>query len=273
MADTNRDSCPEMLLSKRFWEFSAVVVVSADEAGEPHATSSYVVDGTASGGGSRSWVLGSAAGDGLYEFEGQSMSTDWPLKHYRAAGDKIQLVGTRPVSPTTPPEAVMLDWSSTTDPSLMLAAVQGAPMPSTPQESTVAADTPVEAPRHLGPNEVRITGTVRFVTAYDLVNEPLSSLNGRYPNPGYDKPDDPYVILVLDQPITLEGGRPGFSELESRNVKFVSLAAKGQDRNTWIPFDGQHVELIYDKQASNWASDTGLPLGILRASVTEVNVK
>lgn len=148
----------------------------------------------------------------------------------------------------TPPEggnAVQLapekaDGASSTDPAAGSAPANG----NEPQHAPATA-----------PGEITVTGTVVVRTAQEL-------MGGR--ELPYGSPTDEYVVLVLNQPVTVSGMRASSAVTES--VSELSLGPASTNSHargtTYDHLGGQSVTVVFNAQKVSFPSDVRLPLGM-----------
>ncbi|WP_040428441.1 hypothetical protein [Corynebacterium ulceribovis] len=277
MADTNGDGCPEMLLVKRFWEFSPVVVVSAN-GDTPIATKGYIVDGAGTG-GSRSFVFSANDGNGVYELTGQSVGPNWKLKHYAVAGTKITGDGEESLPMNARPDhATEVNWTRTSDASALNAVKGGGTTGGTGSGAgnggsggANGADARgADSAANLGPNQHQVTGTVKVYTGQQWADK---KLKGRLPNPS-DSPSEKFAIVELDGPTTVHARKNGPGGIQSDTQSFVFLPKEYGDMTggQYAQHDGKRVAVIYDADKTYFRSDAAMPVDAFPAHVVSVKV-
>lgn len=133
------------------------------------------------------------------------------------------------------------DGASSTDPAVGSAPADG----NEPQHAPATA-----------PGEITVTGTVVVRTAQEL------QAGRDIPDPF--NPTDEFVILVLDQPVTVSGMRAGTAVTES--VSQLSLGPASTNSHafgtTYDHLGGQSVTVVFNAQKVSFPSDVRLPLGM-----------
>lgn len=146
------------------------------------------------------------------------------------------------------------DGASSTDPAAGSAPANG----NEPQHAPATA-----------PGEITVTGTVVVRTAQEL-------MGGR--ELPYGSPTDEYVVLVLNQPVTVSGMKAGDAVTET--VSELSLGpastnpyASSTPGPSYDDLDGQSVTVVFKAQNVSFPSDVSLPLGmpIIRNAITSIS--
>lgn len=131
----------------------------------------------------------------------------------------------------------------------------------------VAGDEPESAPA-TAPGEIMVTGTVEVRTAQEL-------MGGR--ELPYGSPTDEYVVLVLNQPVTVSGMKAGDAVTETVSELSLGPASTNPYASltpgpSYDDLDGQSVTVVFKAQNVSFPSDTSLPLGmpIIRNAITSI---
>lgn len=116
----------------------------------------------------------------------------------------------------------------------------------------VPSESAASVPQEDG-NRIVFSGTVNRYSYNDVLS--LQEISD--PNPQSDHSNESFLLIVLDQPQTMElmsGSGDGYRSGEVRLVRVDDAAGMNQ-------YTGQHLTFSIDPASTYWPSDTSLPIG------------
>lgn len=240
------DDKPEMLLRVDSAEFSPVIVLTTDSKGAVVPSEEVLIAGAASVGGTRAAVAASASGNGVYQIDSRSLSRNANSQRFLLDGGHLVPDSQEEFNVEVPlVDHQEVEWLT------MDGAPAGGNAPAAGGESEAAPAT--------APGQLTVTGRVEVRTAQELM------AGRKMPNQS-DNPTDEYVVLVLDQPVTVSGMGGGMARTET--VSELSLGPASTNRfaraKTYDHLDSQSVTVVFDAQKVSFPSDVSLPLGMPR---------
>lgn len=288
IVEATGDDRPELLLKKMITEYSPVIVLttSPDDPRRVIASKDVLLEGAAGAGGYRIRVLGSSAGDGLFQAEWHSIQPEKQLGAFTLNGDSLVSGAKQSFSMDgigVFPGTTELNWLDSTDRSGLdsissssaaapAAAAQeamrsgGGPRPTLDSQPQAAANTPSGNTGGSGGSAVvtegsttRMTGVVRKKTGREL-------LQGA-PNPGPASDlETEFWVLEFDSPQQVPG-RTYDQRLVIKEADALSLTRPDGDPGLFTklrPFEGKRATVTVGPKQGAWQSDASLPLGALR---------
>lgn len=274
LTEMNGDGIPELLFgADDGYGLLSVQVFSADGSGNPFiAPSKVLLDGVASGGGTRASIMGSKAGNGIIQVLGSASSPQWYCNRMVLQGS--ELVESENCdftfgdsTPVLGGDGAGLQWLDVSDRSALqkLAGPAGAAGAKQPARGKSADQKAKAIAAAKAQGKQVFEGTIRIMNHAELVgfqgvSDPNPDYSGSFK---YEK----YAILVFDGPQTVTGmsGDGTGMQTDSANLLCVGAYYAGVDSvdttPEWVPYNGKRVVVAGTAEDVGWPSDASLPLG------------
>lgn len=274
LTEMNGDGIPELLFGADDGNgLLNVQVFSADGSENPFkAPSNVLLDGVAAGGGTRAFILGSKAGNGIIQALGSASNPQWYCNRMVLQGS--ELVKSENCDFTFGESAPVLDgdgaglqWLDVSDRSALqkLAGPAGAAGSKQPAGGKSADQKAKAIAAAKAQGKQVFEGTIRIMNHAELVgfqgvSDPNPDYSGTFK---YEK----YAILVFDRTQTVTGMSGDGSGTQTGSAKLLCVGAyyPGVDSvdttPEWVPYNGKRVVVAGTAEEVGWPSDTSLPLG------------
>lgn len=274
LTEMNGDGIPELLFGADDGNgLLNVQVFSADGSENPFkAPSNVLLDGVAAGGGTRAFILGSKAGNGIIQALGSASNPQWYCNRMVLQGS--ELVKSENCDFTFGESAPVLDgdgaelqWLDVSDRSALqkLAGPAGAAGTKQPAGGKSADQKAKAIAAAKAQGKQVFEGTIRIMNHAELVgfqgvSDPNPDYSGTFK---YEK----YAILVFDRTQTVTGMSGDGSGTQTGSAKLLCVGAyyPGVDSvdttPEWVPYNGKRVVVAGTAEEVGWPSDTSLPLG------------
>lgn len=274
LTEMNGDGIPELLFgADDGYGLLSVQVFSADGSGNPFiAPSKVLLDGVASGGGTRASIMGSKAGNGIIQVLGSASSPQWYCNRMVLQGS--ELVESENCdftfgdsTPVLGGDGAGLQWLDVSDRSALqkLAGPAGAAGAKQPARGKSADQKAKAIAAAKAQGKQVFEGTIRIMNHAELVgfqgvSDPNPDYSGTFK---YEK----YAILVFDRTQTVTGMSGDGSGTQTGSAKLLCVGAyyPGVDSvdttPEWVPYNGKRVVVAGTAEEVGWPSDTSLPLG------------
>lgn len=274
LTEMNGDGIPELLFGADDGNgLLNVQVFSADGSENPFkAPSNVLLDGVAAGGGTRAFILGSKAGNGIIQALGSASNPQWYCNRMVLQGS--ELVKSENCDFTFGESAPVLDgdgaelqWLDVSDRSALQkltgpAGAAGSKQPAGGKSADQKAKA-IAAAKAQGKQVFE--GTIRIMNHAELVgfqgvSDPNPDYSGTFK---YEK----YAILVFDRTQTVTGMSGDGTGMQTDSAKLLCVGAyyPGVDSvdttPEWVPYNGKRVVVAGTAEEVGWPSDTSLPLG------------
>lgn len=274
LTEMNGDGIPELLFGADDGNgLLNVQVFSADGSENPFkAPSNVLLDGVAAGGGTRAFILGSKAGNGIIQALGSASNPQWYCNRMVLQGS--ELVKSENCDFTFGESAPVLDgdgaelqWLNVSDRSALqkLAGPAGAAGSKQPAGSKSADQKAKAIAAAKAQGKQVFEGTIRIMNHAELVGFQGVPV----PNPDYSGSFkyEKYAILVFDGTQTVTGMSGDGSGMQTDSAKLLCVGAyyPGVDSvdttPEWVPYNGKRVVVAGTAEDVGWPSDTSLPVG------------
>ena len=274
LTEMNGDGIPELLFGADDGNgLLNVQVFSADGSENPFkAPSNVLLDGVAAGGGTRAFILGSKAGNGIIQALGSASNPQWYCNRMVLQGSELEesencdsTFGES--SPVLDTDGTELQWLDVSDRSALqkLAGPTGAAGAKQPARGKSADQKAKAIAAAKAQGKQVFEGTIRIMNHAELVGfqgvpEPNPDYSGTFK---YEK----YAILVFDGPQTVTGMSGDGSGEQTGSAKLLCVGAyyPGIDSvdttPEWVPYNGKRVVVAGTAEDVGWPSDASLPLG------------
>lgn len=274
LTEMNGDGIPELLFGADDGNgLLNVQVFSADGSENPFkAPSNVLLDGVAAGGGTRAFILGSKAGNGIIQALGSASNPQWYCNRMVLQGS--ELVESENCDFTFGESAPVLDgdgaelqWLDVLDRSALqkLAGPAGAAGSKQPAGGKSADQKAKAIAAAKAQGKQVFEGTIRIMNHAELVgfqgvSDPNPDYSGTFK---YEK----YAILVFDRTQTVTGTSGDGTGMQTDSAKLLCVGAyyAGVDSvdttPEWVPYNGKRVVVAGTAEDVGWPSDTSLPLG------------
>lgn len=274
LTEMNGDGIPELLFGADDGNgLLNVQVFSADGSENPFkAPSNVLLDGVAAGGGTRAFILGSKAGNGIIQALGSASNPQWYCNRMVLQGS--ELVESENCDFTFGESAPVLDgdgaelqWLDVLDRSALqkLAGPAGAAGSKQPAGGKSADQKAKAIAAAKAQGKQVFEGTIRIMNHAELVgfqgvSDPNPDYSGTFK---YEK----YAILVFDRTQTVTGTSGDGTGMQTDSAKLLCVGAyyAGVDSvdttPEWVPYNGKRVVVAGTAEEVGWPSDTSLPLG------------
>ena len=274
LTEMNGDGVPELLFgADDGYGLLNVQVFSADGSGNPFvAPSKVLLDGVASGGGTRAFIMGSKAGNGIIQVLGSALNPQWYCNRMVLQGSELvesencdfTFGESTPILNTDRAE---LQWLDVSDRSALqkLAGPAGAAGAKQPSGGKAADQKAKAIAAAKAQGKQVFEGTIRIMNHAELVgfqgvSDPNPDYSGTFK---YEK----YAILVFDRTQTVTGTSGDGTGMQTDSAKLLCVGAyyAGVDSvdttPEWVPYNGKRVVVAGTAEEVGWPSDTSLPLG------------
>lgn len=274
LTEMNGDGIPELLFgADDGYGLLSVQVFSADGSGNPFiAPSKVLLDGVASSGGTRAFILGSKAGNGIIQVLGSASNPQWYCNRMVLQGSELVKSENCDFTfgestPVLDGDGAELQWLDVSDRSALQklagpAGAAGAKQPSGGKSADQKAKA-IAAAKAQGKQVFE--GTIRIMNHAELVgfqgvSDPNPDYSGTFK---YEK----YAILVFDRTKTVTGMSGDGTGMQTDSAKLLCVGAyyPGVDSvdttPEWVPYSGKRVVVAGTAEEVGWPSDTSLPLG------------
>lgn len=274
LTEMNGDGIPELLFGADDGNgLLNVQVFSADGSENPFkAPSNVLLDGVAAGGGTRAFILGSKAGNGIIQALGSASNPQWYCNRMVLQGS--ELVKSENCDFTFGESAPVLDgdgaelqWLDVSDRSALQKLAGPAGTAGSKQSSgSKSADQKAKAIAAAKAQGKQVfEGTIRILNHAELTG--LQGISD--PNPDYSGTFkyEKYAILVFDGTQTVTGMSGDGTGMQTDSAKLLCVGAyyAGVDSvdttPEWVPYNGKRVVVAGTAEEVGWPSDTSLPLG------------
>lgn len=274
LTEMNGDGIPELLLGADDGNgLLNVQVFSADGSENPFkAPSNVLLDGVAAGGGTRAFILGSKAGNGIIQALGSASNPQWYCNRMVLQGSELvesencdSTFGES--SPVLDTDGTELQWLDVSDRSALqkLAGPTGAAGAKQPARGKSADQKAKAIAAAKAQGKQVFEGTIRIMNHAELVgfqgvSDPNPDYSGTFK---YEK----YAILVFDGTQTVTGMSGDGSGMQTGSAKLLCVGAyyAGVDSvdttPEWVPYNGKRVVVAGTAEDVGWPSDTSLPVG------------
>lgn len=274
LTEMNGDGIPELLFGADDGNgLLNVQVFSADGSENPFkAPSNVLLDGVASGGGTRAFITGSKAGNGIIQALGSASNPQWYCNRMVLQGS--ELVESENCdftfgdsTPVLGGDGAGLQWLDVSDRSALqkLAGPAGAAGAKQPARGKSADQKAKAIAAAKAQGKQVFEGTIRIMNHAELVgfqgvSDPNPDYSGTFK---YEK----YAILVFDRTQTVTGMSGDGSGTQTGSAKLLCVGAyyPGVDSvdttPEWVPYNGKRVVVAGTAEEVGWPSDTSLPLG------------
>lgn len=274
LTEMNGEGIPELLFGADDGNgLLNVQVFSADGSENPFkAPSNVLLDGVAAGGGTRAFILGSKAGNGIIQALGSASNPQWYCNRMVLQGS--ELVKSENCDFTFGESAPVLDgdgaelqWLDVSDRSALqkLAGPAGAAGSKQPAGGKSADQKAKAIAAAKAQGKQVFEGTIRIMNHAELVgfqgvSDPNPDYSGTFK---YEK----YAILVFDRTQTVTGMSGDGTGMQTDSAKLLCVGAyyAGVDSvdttPEWVPYNGKRVVVAGTAEDVGWPSDTSLPLG------------
>ncbi len=274
LTEMNGEGIPELLFGADDGNgLLNVQVFSADGSENPFkAPSNVLLDGVAAGGGTRAFILGSKAGNGIIQALGSASNPQWYCNRMVLQGS--ELVKSENCDFTFGESAPVLDgdgaelqWLDVSDRSALqkLAGPAGAAGSKQPAGGKSADQKAKAIAAAKAQGKQVFEGTIRIMNHAELVgfqgvSDPNPDYSGTFK---YEK----YAILVFDRTQTVTGMSGDGTGMQTDSAKLLCVGAyyPGVDSvdttPEWVPYNGKRVVVAGTAEEVGWPSDTSLPLG------------
>lgn len=274
LTEMNGDGIPELLFGADDGNgLLSVQVFSADGSGNPFiAPSKVLLDGVASGGGTRASIMGSKAENGIIQVLGSASNPQWYCNRMVLQGS--ELVESENCdftfgesTPVLGGDGAELQWLDVSDRSALqkLAGPAGAAGAKQPAGGKSADQKAKAIAAAKAQGKQVFEGTIRILSHSELtglqgISDPNPDYSGNFK---YEK----YAILVLDETQTVTGMSGDGSGMQTDSAKLLCVGVyyPGVDSvdttPEWVPYNGKRVVVAGTAEDVGWPSDTSLPLG------------
>lgn len=274
LTEMNGDGIPELLFGADDGNgLLNVQIFSADGSENPFkAPSNVLLDGVASGGGTRAFITGSKAGNGIIQALGSASNPQWYCNRMVLQGS--ELVESENCdftfgdsTPVLGGDGAGLQWLDVSDRSALqkLAGPAGAAGAKQPAGGKSADQKAKAIAAAKAQGKQVFEGTIRIMNHAELVgfqgvSDPNPDYSGTFK---YEK----YAILVFDRTQTVTGMSGDGSGTQTGSAKLLCVGAyyPGVDSvdttPEWVPYNGKRVVVAGTAEEVGWPSDTSLPLG------------
>lgn len=274
LTEMNGDGIPELLFGADDGNgLLNVQVFSADGSENPFkAPSNVLLDGVASGGGTRAFITGSKAGNGIIQALGSASNPQWYCNRMVLQGS--ELVESENCdftfgdsTPVLGGDGAGLQWLDVSDRSALqkLAGPAGAAGAKQPARGKSADQKAKAIAAAKAQGKQVFEGTIRIMNHAELVgfqgvSDPNPDYSGTFK---YEK----YAILVFDRTQTVTGMSGDGSGTQTGSAKLLCVGAyyPGVDSvdttPEWVPYNGKRVVVAGTAEEVGWPSDTSLPVG------------
>lgn len=274
LTEMNGDGIPELLFGADDGNgLLNVQVFSADGSGNPIiAPSKVLLDGVASGGGTRASIMGSKAGNGIIQVLGSASSPQWHCNRMVLQGSELvesencdSTFGDS--TPVLDGDGAELQWLDVSDRSALqkLAGPGGTAGTKQPARGKSADQKAKAIAAAKAQGKQVFEGTIRIMNHAELVGfQGVPESNPDYS--GTFKYEE-YAILVFDGPQTVTGMSGDGTGMQTDSAKLLCVGAyyAGVDSvdttPEWVPYNGKRVVVAGTAEDVGWPSDTSLPLG------------
>lgn len=274
LTEMNGDGIPELLFGADDGNgLLNVQVFSADGSGNPFiAPSKVLLNGVASGGGTRASISGSKTGNGIIQVLGSASNPQWYCNRMVLQGSELVesencdfTIGES--TPVLGGDGAELQWLDVSDRSALqkLAGPAGAAGAKQPARGKSADQKAKAIAAAKAQGKQVFEGTIRILSHAELtglqgISDPNPDYSGNFK---YEK----YAILVLDETQTVTGTSGDGSGMQTDSAKLLCVGAyyPGIDSvdttPEWVPYNGKRVVVAGTAEDVGWPSDTSLPLG------------
>lgn len=274
LTEMNGDGIPELLFGADDGNgLLNVQVFSADGSGNPFiAPSKVLLDGVASGGGTRASVMGSKAGNGIIQVLGSASNPQWYCNRMVLQGSELVKSENCDFTfgdstPVLDGDGAELQWLDVSVRSALqkLAGPAGAAGAKQPAGGKSADQKAKAIAAAKAQGKQVFEGTIRILNHAELTG--LQGISD--PNPDYSGTFkyEKYAILVFDGTQTVTGMSGDGSGMQTGSAKLLCVGAyyPGVDSvdttPEWVPYNGKRVVVAGTAEDVGWPSDTSLPLG------------
>ncbi|MDY6076057.1 hypothetical protein [Mobiluncus sp.] len=276
LTEMNGDGIPELLFgADDGYGLLNVQVFSADGSGNPFiAPSKVLLDGVALGGGTRAFIMGSKAGNGIIQVLGSASNPQWYCNRMVLQGSELVESDNCDFTfgestPVLDGDGAELQWLDVSDRSALQklagpAGAAGAKQPAGGKSADQKAKA-IAAARAQGKQVLE--GTLRIMGHKEV----LQMQGMPEPNPvppGTDFSHERYVVVLLDQKQGVLGilgdGSGETDTIETDILDLYSYTGIGneEDRSSqWQKYDGRRVVVAADTDDICWPSGVGVPIG------------
>lgn len=274
LTEMNGDGIPELLFGADDGNgLLNVQVFSADGSGNPFiAPSKVLLNGVASGGGTRASISGSKTGNGIIQVLGSASNPQWYCNRMVLQGSELVesencdfTIGES--TPVLGGDGAELQWLDVSDRSALqkLAGPAGAAGAKQPARGKSADQKAKAIAAAKAQGKQVFEGTIRILSHAELtglqgISDPNPDYSGNFK---YEK----YAILVLDETQTVTGTSGDGSGMQTDSAKLLCVGAyyPGIDSvdttPEWVPYNGKRDVVAGTAEDVGWPSDTSLPLG------------
>ncbi|WP_295027332.1 hypothetical protein [uncultured Mobiluncus sp.] len=274
LTEMNGDGIPELLFGADDGNgLLNVQIFSADGSENPFkAPSKVLLDGVASGGGTRAFITGSKAGNGIIQALGSASNPQWYCNRMVLQGS--ELVESENCdftfgdsTPVLGGDGAELQWLDVSDRSALqkLAGPAGTAGTKQPAGGKSADQKAKAIAAAKAQGKQVFEGTIRIMNHAELVgfqgvSDPNPDYSGTFK---YEK----YAILVFDRTQTVTGMSGDGTGMQTDSAKLLCVGAyyPGVDSvdttPEWVPYNGKRVVVAGTAEEVGWPSDTSLPLG------------
>ena len=280
LTEMNGDGIPELLFgADDGYGLLNVQVFSADGSGNPIiAPSKVLLDGVASGGGTRASIMGSKAENGIIQVLGSASSPQWHCNRMVLQGSELVKSENCDFTfgesiPILGGDGAELQWLDVSDRSALqkLAGPAGATGAKQPAGGKSADQKAKAIAAAKAQGKQVFEGTIRIMNHAELVgfqgvSDPNPDYSGTFK---YEK----YAILVFDGTQTVTGMSGDGDGMQTGSAKLLCVGAyyPGVDSvdttPEWVPYNGKRVVVAGTAEDVGWPSDTSLPVGEPRGDV------
>ena len=274
LTEMNGDGIPELLFGADDGNgLLNVQVFSADGSGNPFiAPSKVLLDGVASGGGTRASIMGSKAGNGIIQVLGSASNPQWYCNRMVLQGSELVKSENCDFTfgdstPVLDGDGAELQWLDVSDRSALqkLAGPAGAAGAKQPAGGKSADQKAKAIAAAKAQGKQVFEGTIRILNHAELTG--LQGISD--PNPDYSGTFkyEKYAILVFDRTQTVTGTSGDGTGMQTDSAKLLCVGAyyAGVDSvdttPEWVPYNGKRVVVAGTAEEVGWPSDTSLPLG------------
>lgn len=277
LTEMNADGIPELLFGADDGNgLLNVQVFSADGSENPFkAPSNVLLDGVAAGGGTRAFIMGSKAGNGIIQALGSASNPQWYCNRMVLQGSELVKSENCDFTfgdstPVLDGDGTELQWLDVSDRSALqkLAGPTGTAGSKQPAGGKSADQKAKAIAAAKAQGKQVFEGTIRIMNHAELVgfqgvSDPNPDYSGTFK---YEK----YAILVFDRTQTVTGTSGDGTGMQTDSAKLLCVGAyyAGVDSvdttPEWVPYNGKRVVVAGTAEEVGWPSDTSLPLGELR---------
>lgn len=274
LTEMNADGIPELLFGADDGNgLLNVQVFSADGSENPFkAPSNVLLDGVAAGGGTRAFIMGSKAGNGIIQALGSASNPQWYCNRMVLQGSELVKSENCDFTfgdstPVLDGDGTELQWLDVSDRSALqkLAGPTGTAGSKQPAGGKSADQKAKAIAAAKAQGKQVFEGTIRIMNHAELVgfqgvSDPNPDYSGTFK---YEK----YAILVFDRTQTVTGTSGDGTGMQTDSAKLLCVGAyyAGVDSvdttPEWVPYNGKRVVVAGTAEEVGWPSDTSLPLG------------